>query len=187
VAANQGQSVAVVEKGPLGGTCLNRGPIPSKLLLYHADVLETAERAGEFRIDVTVEEVGADAASIRRGLESSSQHDLFDGGGRFVGERTVEITGGRDDGARLRAETVLIAAGTRPAVPGIDGINDVEYLTSTGAFELETPPEHLVPVTTLPRRTRVLLGLPAVVGPQWRKQQSSSSQERRDTRTSVGS
>jgi hypothetical protein len=51
VAANQGQSVAVVERGPLGGTCLNRGCIPSKLLLYHADVLETVERAGEFGID----------------------------------------------------------------------------------------------------------------------------------------
>ncbi|WP_229663773.1 hypothetical protein [Halobellus salinus] len=39
-AANQGQSVGIVEKGPLGGTCLNRGCIPSKMLLYHADILE---------------------------------------------------------------------------------------------------------------------------------------------------
>lgn len=44
VAANQGQSVAVVEKGPTGGICLNRGCIPSKMLLYHADILETIER-----------------------------------------------------------------------------------------------------------------------------------------------
>ena len=51
-AVNQGQSVAVVEKGPLGGTCLNRGCIPSKLLLYHADVLETIERAGEYDIEI---------------------------------------------------------------------------------------------------------------------------------------
>jgi len=83
VAANQGQSVAVVEKGPLGGTCLNRGCIPSKLLLYHADVLETIKRAEEFHIDARVngvefadivrevnEEVEADAESIRRGLGS---------------------------------------------------------------------------------------------------------------------
>jgi len=56
-ATNRGQSVAVVEKGPLGGTCLNRGCIPSKLLLYHADVLETVERADEFNIDATVEDV----------------------------------------------------------------------------------------------------------------------------------
>jgi len=157
VATNQGQSVAVIEKGPLGGTCLNRGCIPSKHLLYHADVLETIERAGEFNIDATVdgvdfadivrevnEEVQADSDSIRHGLSSSDQHDLYDGEARFVDDRTIEVSGGEDDGARLRAETVLIAAGTRPAVPNIDGIESVDYLTSTEALQLETPPGHLV-------------------------------------------
>lgn len=140
VAANQGQSVAVVEKGPLGGTCLNRGCIPSKLLLYHADVLETVERAEEFGIHADVtdvdfaefvreanEEVAADADSIRRGLKSSDQHELFEGEGRFVDDRTVEIVDGADEGATLSAETVLIAAGTRPAIPPIDGIEAVDY------------------------------------------------------------
>jgi len=157
VAANRGQSVAVVEKGPLGGTCLNRGCIPSKLLLYHADVLETVERAGDFHVDARVddvdftgivrevnEEVRADAESIRRGLRSSSQHSLFEGEGRFVDDHTVDVVGGEDDGARLRAETILIAAGSRPAIPAIDGIDDVDYLTSTEALQLETPPDHLV-------------------------------------------
>ncbi|WP_121823171.1 dihydrolipoyl dehydrogenase [Halostella salina] len=156
-AANRGQSVAVVEKGPLGGTCLNRGCIPSKLLLYHADVLETVERAGEFHIDADVadvdfaeivrevnEEVNADSESIREGLQSSPRHDLYEGEGRFVDDRTVEVVSGDDEGARIRAETVLIAAGTRPAVPDIDGIERTEYLTSTEALQLETPPDHLV-------------------------------------------
>jgi len=154
VAVNQGQSVAIVERGPLGGTCLNRGCIPSKLLLYHADVIETIERADDFHIDVTVddvdfaeivsevnEEVQADSASIRRGLESSSKHELYDGEARFVDERTVEISGGADDGARIRAETVLVAAGSRPAIPDIDGLGDVAYLTSTDALQLEAPPD----------------------------------------------
>ena len=157
VAANRGQSVAIVEKGPLGGTCLNRGCIPSKHLLYHADVLEAVERADEFHIDAEVngvdfadivrsvnEEVSDDAESIRRGLRSSSDHALFEGEGRFVDDRTLEIVGGNDEGARLRGETVLIAAGTRPAVPPIDGIEAVDYLTSTEALQLETPPEHLL-------------------------------------------
>ncbi|WP_157837720.1 FAD-dependent oxidoreductase, partial [Haloferax sp. ATB1] len=156
-AANRGQSVAVVEKGPLGGTCLNRGCIPSKMLLYHADVLETVESADEFHIDAAVtdidfaeivqevnDEVSADADSIRNGLRSSSQHDLYEGEGRFVDERTVEVVSGEDEGARIRAETVLIAAGTRPAIPDIGGIDDVDYLTSTEALQLETPPDHLV-------------------------------------------
>ncbi|MUW13664.1 dihydrolipoyl dehydrogenase [Halorubrum sp. CBA1125] len=157
VAANQGLSVAVVEKGPLGGTCLNRGCIPSKMLLYHADVLETIERAGEFHIDADVadvdfsaivrevnEEVRADSASIREGLRSSPRHDLYEGEGRFVDERTVEIVSGEDEGSRVQAETVLIAAGTRPVIPDIDGIEGVNYLTSTEALRFETPPDHLV-------------------------------------------
>jgi len=156
-AANRGQTVAVVEKGPLGGTCLNRGCIPSKMLLYHADVLETIERADAFHIDAEVadvefseivrevnEDVASDSESIRRGLRSSSQHDLYEGEGRFVDERTIEIVSGDDEGARIRAETVLIAAGTRPSIPDIDGIEDVGYLTSTEALQLETPPDHLV-------------------------------------------
>jgi mycothione reductase len=159
VAADRGQSVAVVEKGPLGGTCLNRGCIPSKLLLYHADVLETVERAGEFGIDAEVtdvafdeivrevnEEVQADADSVREGLESSPQHTLFRGEGRFVDDRTVEVASGPDEGAQMRADTVLIAAGTRPAVPDIDGLAEMDYLTSTEALQLETPPDHLLVV-----------------------------------------
>ena len=157
VAVNQGQSVAIVEKGPLGGTCLNRGCIPSKLLLYHADVLETVERADDFNIDATVEgvdfadivrevneEVSDDAASIERGLESSPDHALFRGEAQFVDDKTVEIVGGENDGAHLRAETILLAAGSRPAIPPIDGIESVNYLTSREALQLESPPDHLV-------------------------------------------
>ena len=157
VAANQGQSVAVVEKGPFGGTCLNRGCIPSKMLLYHADVLETIERADAFKIDAEVtdvdfadivrevnDDVAEDADSIRRGLESSSQHSLFEGEAHFVDERTVEVSGGEDDGARLQAETVLVAAGTRPSIPDIEGIQGVDYLTSTETLQLQEVPDRLV-------------------------------------------
>ena len=156
-AVNQGLSVAIVEKGPLGGTCLNRGCIPSKMLLYHAEMLETIERADEFHIDATVEdvdfsaivsevneEVEGDSHSIREGLRSSPNHDLYEGAGRFVDDHTVEIVGGDDDGTQITADTILIAAGTRPSIPPIDGIDDVDYLTSTEALQLETPPEHLV-------------------------------------------
>ncbi|QLG47995.1 dihydrolipoyl dehydrogenase [Natrinema halophilum] len=156
-AANQGQSVAVVEKGRLGGTCLNRGCIPSKKLLYHADVVETIERADEFGIDATVddvafadivrdvtEDVHGSSDSIRRGLHSSDRIDLYEAKAHFVDERTLELSGGEADESRLRADTVLVAAGTRPAVPNMDGIDDVDYLTSTEALQLQTPPDRLV-------------------------------------------
>ncbi len=158
-AVSRGESVAIVEKGRLGGTCLNRGCIPSKMLLYHADVLETVERADRFNIDAEVhdvdfadivrevtEDVGADSDSIRRGLDDSADHALYEGEARFVGERTVEVSGGADDGARLRGERVLVAAGTRPAVPDIEGVDAVDFLTSTEALRLQEPPDHLVVV-----------------------------------------
>ena len=61
VAVNQGESVAIVEKGPLGGTCLNRGCIPSKHLIYHAEVLETIEGADAFEIEAEVTDLEGDA------------------------------------------------------------------------------------------------------------------------------
>ncbi len=156
-AAQRGQAVAIVEKGRLGGTCLNRGCIPSKMLLYRAEVLETIERADEFEIDASVDgvafsdivrevngDVQEDSESIQQGLESSSDHDLYQAEGRFVGERTIEVTGGEHDGERLYGDTVLVAAGTRPGIPPIDGIEDVDYVTSREALRLEEPPDHLV-------------------------------------------
>ena len=156
-AANQGQSVAVVEKGRLGGTCLNRGCIPSKMLLYRAEVLETVERSEEFGIDASVddvafadivrevnEDVHGSSDDIRSGLRSSNRIDLYEGEGRFVDDRTVEVAGGESDGDRLRADTVLVATGTRPYVPPIDGVDEVDYLTSTEALQLEAPPDRLV-------------------------------------------
>ncbi|AEH39416.1 dihydrolipoyl dehydrogenase [Halopiger xanaduensis] len=156
-AASRGLSVAVVEKGALGGTCLNRGCIPSKKLLYHAEVMETVEHADEFGIHADVtgvnfanivrevnEDVSSSAESIHHGLRTSSQHTLLEGEGRFIDDRTIEIVDGHDAGKQARADTVLVAAGARPAIPPIDGIEDVDYITSRKALQLETPPDHLV-------------------------------------------
>ncbi|WP_435096680.1 dihydrolipoyl dehydrogenase family protein [Halarchaeum sp. P4] len=152
VAAQQGKDVAVVEDGPVGGTCLNRGCIPSKMLVHRADVKETVESADEFGIDARVHDVDfsgmvsevsghvdADSDSIRRGLESSPQHTLFEETGRFVDERTLEV-----GDATIRGEKVVVAAGTRPVIPDVEGIDTVDYWTSDDALRATDPPEHLV-------------------------------------------
>lgn len=157
VVANQGQAVAVVEKGPLGGTCLNRGCIPSKRLLYHADIKETIDRSEAFHIESEItnvdfesivnevnEDIASDAASIREGIKSADSIDLFEGTAAFVDDKTIEIQEGQDAGKTITADEILIAAGTRPTVPDIAGINSVDYLTSQEALELASPPEHLV-------------------------------------------
>ncbi|MFQ3295595.1 MAG: mycothione reductase [Natrialbaceae archaeon] len=84
------------------------------MLLYHADVVESIERADSFHIDAEVTDVDfsaivrevnadveSDSESIRMGLASSSQHDLYQGEGRFVDDRTVEIASGDEEGARI--------------------------------------------------------------------------------------
>lgn len=152
VAARHELDVAIVEEGPLGGTCLTRGCVPSKMLVHRADVKRGVDTADEFGIDATVEDVDfsgmvesvsthveRDSESIRRGIEASEHHTLFDDTGRFVDERTIEV-----GDATIRGEKVVVAAGTRPAIPDVEGIDDVDYWTSTDALRADTPPDHLV-------------------------------------------
>ena len=156
VAGENNRTVGIVEKGSFGGAQLDAG-VRSKRLLYHAEVLETIERADEFHIDASVddvafdemvrevdEELRANAESLREGVEASPFHYLYEGEGRFVDERTVEVVGGVDDGTRIRADTVILATGSRPATPDVEGIGSVDYLTSEEALRVETPPDHLV-------------------------------------------
>ncbi|MFB6213169.1 MAG: dihydrolipoyl dehydrogenase [Candidatus Nanohaloarchaea archaeon] len=157
--ASRGQDVAVVEPGPLGGTCLNRGCIPSKMLIHRADIVETVEDADRFGIDAEVEDiefekivekvnetVAEDARSIKRGIRDSEHHTLFESEARFVDEKVVEVDTDSGDAVKITAETIMVAAGSRPMVPPVDGMEDVDYLTSREALELQELPEELVVV-----------------------------------------
>jgi len=151
-AADRGGDVAVVEPGPLGGACVTRGCVPSKGLIHRADVVEGIRRAGEFGVDADLGDV--DFASItaavndvvfekaqhmERQLRESDRKTLFDAEAEFVDERTVAV-----DGEELRGEQVVVAAGARPSVPPIDGLEDTDYLTSAEALYLDERPDRLV-------------------------------------------
>lgn len=153
-AADMGLDVAIVEKGPMGGTCLNRGCIPSKMLIHRADLarkIQTSERFGidaetrsvDFRSMVREvnEYVESESQAIESGLETSPNHALYRGEGRFVDERTVEVKG-----EELRGDKVVVAAGARPRIPPIEGLDEVDYLTSREALKLEEQPESMVVV-----------------------------------------
>ena len=150
-AAERGLSVAVVEEGPFGGTCLNRGCIPSKMLIHSADVIETIKTAGRFGIQAKVEkvdwqsiirrvadEVDGDARAVEEGNRQAPNITVFKGSGRFVSEKTLEVSG-----ERISAETMVIAAGARPRVPEIEGISSVPYITSDEALRLPEQPHRL--------------------------------------------
>ena len=158
-AADAGENVALIERGPLGGTCLNRGCNPSKKLIHRANVIETIRGADSQGISATVEEIrfaeivnnvretimAAATAKEERARESEAI-TLYHCDGRFVDERTVEVAGeDAREPERLTAETVVLAGGSRPLIPeAIEGTDDTEFLTSDEALWLSERPDNLV-------------------------------------------
>ncbi|MDH5020319.1 dihydrolipoyl dehydrogenase family protein [Halobacterium rubrum] len=151
-AADAGLDTALVEPGPLGGTCLNRGCNPSKMLIQAADAISDVRAAGKFHVDASVH--GVDHAAvvdemddllggIADGMEERYREKpnltLFDEYTRFVDERTVEL-----GGDEVSAEKVVVAAGSRPMVPPIDGLDDIDYMTSKDALYRRDVPESMV-------------------------------------------
>jgi len=149
--AQDGLRVAIVEKARMGGTCLNRGCIPSKLLIHSADVAETIKGAGQFGINVgeysvdfekivsrTNNIVDSDSDGIRRAFSEIDNPKLFPHEGRFVGEKTISV-----GGQEIKAQKILIASGTRPAIPKIKGLEGTGFITSDEALRLKKQPPTL--------------------------------------------
>ena len=151
--SDAGQSVVIVEEGPFGGACLNRGCIPSKMLIHCADVMQTIQNAAAFGIQAKVEsidwpfivkrafeEVDADAAMIERGNRNSENVEVFKGRGVFTGPKSLAVQGYDEE---ITADTILIAAGTRPWAPDIPGLDPTPYIMSDDALRLPEQPKRL--------------------------------------------
>ena len=140
--------VAVVENGPVGGICLTRGCIPSKMILYPAEIIETIKRAEQFGITATIENIdfkkimssmrhtiNEDSQMITRGLEGSSNIDFYHTTGEFIGDYTLRV--GEEE---IRGKTILICSGSRPLIPPIKGVKETGYLTSTSFLKMQERP-----------------------------------------------
>jgi len=150
-AAARGMNVAIVEEGPMGGTCLNRGCIPTKILIHSADVVQTIKGANKFGVDVKgysidfkkvmqrARTVDADAAGIEANLKKIKNITLFRERGVFSGPKTLRVKSGE-----ITADKIVIAAGTRPAIPPIEGLDKVPYMTSDEALKVEKLPKELI-------------------------------------------
>ncbi|WP_419920016.1 mycothione reductase [Candidatus Poriferisocius sp.] len=147
-----GWRVALIERDTFGGTCLNRGCIPSKMFVYAADVAHQAGRTGHLGVDTSLvgvrwgEMVGrvfGRIDPIARGGEdyrhSLDNVTVFKGDARFVGHKVLEV-GGR----RITGDHIVLAAGARPFIPPIPGLEQVPYHTSDTVMRLEALPERLV-------------------------------------------
>ncbi len=151
-AAEKGMSVAIVEEGPLGGTCLNRGCIPSKMLIHSADVVETIKNSEKFGIKSKIESidfasivkrvsevVDTDSAGIEKSLREAGNPTLYKMHGKFIGPKQMQV-----GDKQIEADKVFIVGGTRPSIPPLPGLENIPYLDSTKALRLEKQPEHMV-------------------------------------------
>lgn len=157
--AQAGHRVALIERGQIGGTCINVACIPTKTMVASAKLLELAGRAAEFGVELPA--AGPSIAGIvdrkRRvvGAMVDTHWKLFTGTpnltfllgtGTFTGERTVEVSAEDGTTTVVRGARVYINTGSSPAVPPIPGLDAVPYLTSTTVMELTEVPERLTVV-----------------------------------------
>ncbi len=147
-----GQTVAVIERKLVGGTCVNYGCIPTKTLVASAHAAHLARRGDEFGIGtgpVTVDmakvKARKDRISVgdREGVESwldgMKGCTLIRGHARFEDPHTIRV-----DDELLEADRIFLNVGGRAVVPDMPGLADVDYLTNVGILDLDTVPEHLV-------------------------------------------
>ena len=149
-------NVALVERGPLGGTCLNVGCIPSKMLILPADrVVESSEAAS---IGVEITDVRADWPAIRdrvfgridpivedgtRYRQSQPNVTYYAGDARFTGDRRITIQLNSGGSEEVSADRVVLAAGARPFIPAIAGLISTPFQTSDTIMRIDRVPDRL--------------------------------------------
>ncbi|MBZ0154697.1 MAG: dihydrolipoyl dehydrogenase [Alphaproteobacteria bacterium] len=151
-ALSQKGKVALIEKNLLGGTCQNFGCVPSKMLLYPADLVTLIQRAGRFGIQAEVSRIDFSAvmermrkyvADIRKGTEEgvtgSENLDYYHQQAHFVDEYTLE-TGNE----RIRGKRIFIATGSREMIPPVKGLDAAGYLTSETLLQMTEKPESML-------------------------------------------
>ena len=158
-ASRRDLSTAMVNTGlPIGGTCVNVGCVPSKHLLA---VAENGAVASQNPFDAVrfPEEPAVDWADALDGTDELverfrqqnyvdvAEHfetDIYEGYGQLVDDTTIEVVDGADEGARITGEKALVATGSSPWAPPIDGLDDIDYYTSETILEERDLPESIV-------------------------------------------
>lgn len=148
----ENSKVALIEKGVFGGTCLNRGCVPSKMFILAADAALSVGRSQRLGVHASLDKIDWPAirdrvfsridpiASGGRDYRLGQDHvTVFEGHGEFVGHKLLEV-----NGTRITADRWLLGAGARPQLPQIDGLDQVDYETSDTIMRRDKVPEHLI-------------------------------------------
>lgn len=157
-AAEEGATVTIVEAGVVGGTCVNVGCVPSKILIRAAQVAHQQAHHPFHAIDKRTPRIDRAALLLQQQsrveelryakyeaiLETNASITLVRGRARFIDAHTIEVSHEGAAAQRLIADRVLIATGRSPIVPGLPGLSATPYWTSTTALLADRTPEHLV-------------------------------------------
>jgi len=155
--ARSGSRVALIESDHVGGTCINYGCTPTKTMVASARVAHLLRRAEDYgvqagQVRVDLEKVRERKRSIVRDFRSGSEKrieeqdglTLLRGTARFAGPKALEVTLASGATEELEGGRIFIDTGTRPAVPPLKGLQEIDYLDSSSIMELEEVPGHLM-------------------------------------------
>lgn len=154
-ASDLGKKVAVIEKEDLGGTCLNRGCIPSKMLIHAAEVADEIKNAHRYEIDVdtnfnvnfedlvtrVTNFVSSSSEGIASSYEKNPNVDYYHAEAKFLEDKVLEV-----NSEKLSADRILIATGSRPRIPNIKGLKDTPFFTSREALRNTIQPKRMIVV-----------------------------------------
>ncbi len=151
--AKQGLRTALVDRDPPGGTCPNRGCIPSKIWITVADKIREVEQLSKIGAEMTLDSV--DFCTIRDRtqdwikagqdhkrdyLANDANIDFYEGEvAEFVGNKTLRV-----GDTEITADRVVIASGSRPVIPPVEGLEEAGYLTNRNVFDIERLPGSIV-------------------------------------------
>ena len=151
IQGNPRMKVAVIDKDEPGGICLTRGCIPSKMLLYPAELVRTIGRSAKFGIDVDIKKIDFetvmdrmrttiynDINMIRQGLSQSENIDYYPNVGEFVAPYTLKV-----GNETITSEMIFLCTGSKPLIPPIEGLEKVGYLTSDTVLKMNKLPESI--------------------------------------------
>jgi len=147
-----GLSVALVDKGPLGGTCANLGCIPSKMLIFAADMIAEIQEAKRLGIEAEIKNIDfsfimgrmrkfvrENQEHMKQGLSQAENLGFYEGEGHFVDDYIIAV-----NGQKVKGDKIFIASGSRPLIPPIKGLDSVNFLTNETVLQLKERPESLI-------------------------------------------
>ncbi len=143
--------VALIDKDEPGGICLTRGCIPSKILLYPAEIVRDIEKAGDLGISASIENidfkvvmermrsyVSEDIENVKHGYTHIPRLDFYNETAEFISPYTLKV-----GDEIISAEMIFLCTGSKPSIPPVKGLEDIGYLTSDDVLKLNELPESL--------------------------------------------